>query len=596
MTTKYNGYIEYLNSLHNVSPSGANALAESQALNDYFPEVYEPLPIVDHVAELLRNGGENVVILTGHAGDGKSTVALDIYKRLSELPLESSLKAPLREREELSDVGVNIVKDMSELSSKMRVEWLSEAFLSPGSWLIVSNTGPLLSSLLEFKQRSGEASKPELVHLESNILRALDRPLEQESSAEHVIEGFAKDLIILNLTKLDNVNVGSRLLTKLVEHSAWSACEGCQARNTCPIKKNHDALTQTLDTTERRVRWLYTRLNAYEHRLTLRQIIGHLSYSITGGKNCIDIIDNSLSASGASFDQQDVLFSESFFGMRNKRKCDEAHRLHAVSLLSRLNFGAPIGIEFERNFESSESKPWFTMPSAMTDVYNAWSSEAKRQESVRTRFALRRMQYIFGIEREGVALQSQLFFDDFLQSLSARDFDRWKALGTLDLSRSDRRKLCELCLKVLLEFFTGFSANQYASTDKLYLSLRRKDESVVQPTQLVIGSIPFKSFDINFDSNVNLPKLFVKGETAELVLSLPLFDYIKARSHGEIGSSLAPIHQSKIDWFHSELLKTHHNSGDSEEEIIAIKAGINGEVTLHNFILDTEQGMLEVDG
>ena len=129
MPTKYNGYIEYLNSLHNISPSGANALAESQALNDYFPEVYEPLPIVDHVAELLRNGGENVVILTGHAGDGKSTVALDIYKRLSELPLESSLKAPLREREELSDVGVNIVKDMSELSSKMRL-YYSRSFLT----------------------------------------------------------------------------------------------------------------------------------------------------------------------------------------------------------------------------------------------------------------------------------------------------------------------------------------------------------------------------------------------------------------------------------------------------------------------------------
>lgn len=595
MPVNNNGYIEYLNSLHNVSPSGANALAESQAVNDYFPEVYEPLLIVNHVAELLRKGGENVVILTGHAGDGKSTVALDIYKRLNELPFGTGLKAPLREREELSAVGVNIVKDMSELSSKMRVEWLSEAFSSLGSWLIVSNTGPLLSSLLEFKQRSGEVSKSELVDLESNVLRALDSPLEEKSSAEHVIEGFAKDLIILNLTKLDNVNVGSRLLTKLIKHSAWAACEGCQARDACPIKKNHEALAQTLAITEQRVRWLYTRINAYEHRLTLRQIIGHLAYSITGGKNCNDIIDSSLSTSGASYDQHDVLFSESFFGMRNKRKCDEAQRLHAVSLLSRLNFGAPIGIEFDRNFESSENKSWFTMPSAMSDVYDAWSSKAKSQESIRTRFALRRMQYIFGVEREGFALQSQLFFDDFLQSLSARDFDRWKTLGKLDLSRSDRRKLCEVCLKVLLEFFTGFSANQYASTDKLYLSLRRKDESVVQPTQLVIGSIPFKSFDITYDTNVNLPKLFVKDGAAELVLSLPLFDYIKARSHGEIGSSLAPIHQSKIDWFHSELLKTHQNSWDSEEEIIAIKAGINGEVTLHNFILDTEQGMLEVD-
>ena len=60
--------------------------------------------------------------------------ALDIYKGLAS-PLESSLKAPLREREELSDVGVNIVKDGVNLVQN-ESEWLSEAFLSPEAGLL----------------------------------------------------------------------------------------------------------------------------------------------------------------------------------------------------------------------------------------------------------------------------------------------------------------------------------------------------------------------------------------------------------------------------------------------------------------------------
>ncbi|UYM16282.1 hypothetical protein [Endozoicomonas euniceicola] len=42
----HNTYVSYLNSLHNLGAGGANALAESQALNEYFAELYEPFPIV----------------------------------------------------------------------------------------------------------------------------------------------------------------------------------------------------------------------------------------------------------------------------------------------------------------------------------------------------------------------------------------------------------------------------------------------------------------------------------------------------------------------------------------------------------------------
>lgn len=134
---KTNSFISYLNSLHNLQANGANALAESQALSPYFGEIYESFPLIDKLIDVLKDGVEKVIILTGHAGDGKSTVALDVLKKLRSLPLASPLSQPLDEREDIgaSNSRVTIVKDMSELSTERRQQWLHQAFSDPGSWL-----------------------------------------------------------------------------------------------------------------------------------------------------------------------------------------------------------------------------------------------------------------------------------------------------------------------------------------------------------------------------------------------------------------------------------------------------------------------------
>jgi len=149
MVTTQNGYIAYLNSLHSLSANSANALAESQATNRYFAELYQAFPIVDQMLSALQDG-ERVVVLTGHAGDGKSTIALDVLKRLKNLSPNEPLNEMLKEREEISGSpfgSVTIVKDMSELSAQTRLQWLQEAFAGTGSWLLVSNSGPLLDTL-----------------------------------------------------------------------------------------------------------------------------------------------------------------------------------------------------------------------------------------------------------------------------------------------------------------------------------------------------------------------------------------------------------------------------------------------------------------
>ena len=227
-----NTFISYLNSLHNLGAGGANALAESQALNEYFAELYEPFSIVTPLLESLKGDKEKVIILTGHAGDGKSTVALDIFKNLKGLSLSEPLKTPLKELEVIGNEDVSIVKDMSELSTEDRQNWLTQAFQETGSWLIVSNTGPLLQSLLKYSESHSQSHQ-----IESDILESLSQDINPEDLSDHTIEYFEKDLIILNLTRLDNVRLGAKLLNKITNHSGWNKCDECSSSKACPIKR-----------------------------------------------------------------------------------------------------------------------------------------------------------------------------------------------------------------------------------------------------------------------------------------------------------------------------------------------------------------------
>ncbi|MDD3824164.1 MAG: protein kinase, partial [Sphaerochaetaceae bacterium] len=70
-----NPFVPYLNSLHSRSAANENALAESQACNAFFDFIHAAHPIADVIRETLVGKTKKHVILTGHAGDGKSTIA-----------------------------------------------------------------------------------------------------------------------------------------------------------------------------------------------------------------------------------------------------------------------------------------------------------------------------------------------------------------------------------------------------------------------------------------------------------------------------------------------------------------------------------------
>ena len=594
-----NGYISYLNSLHNLGADGANALAESQALNRYFAALYEPFPLIEAVLSALQSGRTNrVVVLTGHAGDGKSTIAVDVLKRLRGLPLDEPLPWPPNEREEISGLpegAVTIVKDVSELSAQTRLQWLEEAFSQPGSWLLVSNTGPLLNSFREFAEQRGQ-----LGNLENELLAKLDAPYAGGALDRHTLSGrFDKDLVIFNLTRLDNVDLAARVLGKMLNHPAWSDCASCSIVACCPLQMNRRALLQVGADVLDRVRWIYQRLTHYEQRLTLRQMVAHLALSLTGGMGCAKARQSVEESIGEGKEKgidglAGIVFSEGFFGFRQGKPWVEAEGLRAVALARRLPSGGPIAVDYDRQLTARDGVVWADLPDDMAMLAKRWGENARNASGVPLRFSLRRLLYIFGRPVAEKSIAKTEFIDAFLQSPWLRDFDRWQRENRLTLSRSDQKKLTKACLRVLLECYSGFSSGQFHSHDRLYLTLRRTDRAIAQPTQLVVATLLFEDFGLDFDLDHRLPLLCYREGKAVLKLGLPLLDYIQSRDRGELGGELARIHWAQLETFRAKLLREVGNNRNSEE-IALLRAGIDGQVNLHRFLFDPARNSLEVD-
>lgn len=595
-----NGFIAYLNSLHNVGAAGANALAESQALSRYFAELYEPFEIVDSICDILTGERDCIVVLTGHAGDGKSTVALDVFKRLKHLDPHEPLQIALNEIETIAhprDAGrqIHVLKDMSELSATIRLEKVLKGFYDPGSWLIVSNTGPLLNTLADFAEQRNA-----LPDIESQILTYLNRPYNKDDITSHILTIFPKDVLILNMTRLDNVDLGSRVLTRMINHSGWSKCEGCDAHEACPLVLNQRALKATEGAAEERIRWIYQRLTAYEQRLTLRQMVAQLAYAMTGGLGCAEASDMVMSSPAEGLDRgseglEGILFSEGFFGYLKGKPSRDAQSLRAVELLRRQVFGGPIGVDFERQMQSTDAQTWASLPGPLEPLNRRWMQRAQESAGVQWRFAQRRMLYVFAQPTPHGHQAAETFWATFLQSPRLRDFDEWSRQQRLTMSYVERTRLTRACLRVLLEVFSGFSAGQFRpDQERLYLTLRRPDRAVIQPTQFVMATLSFQDFDLVYDASRRQPMFQYRHGQVKLHLSLPLLDFIENRVTGNLGSELSRIHLAQLEWFRSELLRVV-GSNPNEHRIQLLRAGIDGKVHPHRYILDKERQILEVD-
>ena len=120
-----NDFVKYLNGLHNYNAQNQNAYGEKNVQSPYYERTQVPIDICQHIIKLIEKEEPHIVILTGHAGDGKTSIMYQVLEKFGVNILYSQVsEQAIKEITTESGKTVTCVKDFSELSDEKRLSTL----------------------------------------------------------------------------------------------------------------------------------------------------------------------------------------------------------------------------------------------------------------------------------------------------------------------------------------------------------------------------------------------------------------------------------------------------------------------------------------
>lgn len=530
-----NPFVYYLNSLSNTSSGNENATAEAQIGNEFFDRILVENPVSDFIFESLLNKKQNV-ILTGNAGDGKTTIAVEVIRKLTGRSDDQELEPIV----EIPEKKVRIVKDMSELSKAEQMKIIKEAASDNNHrYFFVTNTGTFLKSFGNYKvEEKGESGHDEL-------LKAL--------KAEKETPIFEEKFWVLNIGRLNSIETAIKVFEKMVFKENWKDCLKCDCSNDCPIFYNVKVINEKSNVIFERVKLIYRRLFEYNNRLTLRQMTGHLAYAITAGKVCSEVMK--LSKLGLEEAFKSSLFFDRFFGDNGKEVVPEALQLLPIRFIREAEFGSFLDPEFEREAwlrRDSVSKILGDYPECFQRLKGHIRS---KDEKCRRQF--RRLVFFC---REVKSVKDKKFILNFLGSPMLLNFigiTSREAIGEVE-----ENQLRKKVLQVLQEFFTGMRFLENGWDKDVYITLKRRTSRTA--TQLILAEFKNDDFALKIDNDYKIGNeikrslyLALNDGAQKLKLDLPFLDFIIKSYEGEVAEELSAYYADRLERFKVDLLENY---------------------------------------
>lgn len=313
-----NPFVDYLSRYTTASPDHEAAFDEFLAQAP--PPAAGKLRLDTKVEAFLRGRfarfGPPSVILTGNAGDGKTYLCRQIVEAFSGQRLEN-WEALAGKPIERGGARLHAVKDLSELGEIQGTQVLRGLastladHATPDRYLIAANEGRLRSLL-------AEAGVPEL-------REQIDRQLRDGPDLENA------GLVVINLTAVTTSSFVPEALRWMTADEHWVACGACPARERCPLL--HNAARLRDPQVAGRVQLLYQLLEQLDIHVTVRDMLIHLAYTLTGNSRCPDL--------QRPEDQDEDLSSYAYYQNIWGREDDTAFRRKAsvVQHLDRLRIG-----------------------------------------------------------------------------------------------------------------------------------------------------------------------------------------------------------------------------------------------------------------
>lgn len=592
-----NNFVDYLNSMNNASSNTIAALAESQVLSPYFDKIQIERVIGKYISEKIST--ENVtVVLTGHAGDGKTSILVQVLKESGML----NNNAPLKEEEVFENNGVKLyaVKDMSELSEDNQIDYCRKALEAPKrgmSSIVISNTGPLLKCLELIKRNQCEDEGIEFNEsVRSNLQTVLLNQLDTNDCKTITVGDY--HFIMINIARVDNVSFAEKILDRILNDELWNPCYQCEKKNSCHIYFNVTQISKYKKRVVSFINAFYRFLYENDKRMTIRQMMSQLSFSITGNRTCEQIKSNDAESLKFKY-----LFSNLFFGFCGLKEIENSDQIQGVAYARDLKLDSK-GLKSDYDlFVSGNFELFPTEIRALIERQHKIFAKKHinldldeesifNDDDLAYRKSVRRAFIFF---EQSMQTDADIKYNSIYDDLFGNSFVSYLKMQDGNAGHNIVKKLEKIILDALYLEMTGTSSKQ---VKEIPLTIKRNDDSF-QNVMITTGHLKKSDLRIVTHKNDNPFEEDSRNIIALQIcsnekfdLSLPMIIYFNEIADGVISTAANPALTHGLSRLKAELQK--NTSSDAEDEISILVNSTDEPKTIKLFI-DEDEKKLYID-
>ena len=539
-------FIQYMNSLHNYNAQNPNSYGEKNVSNPFFKDVMVEVALSKYILKSLQGDEAHAIILTGHAGDGKTSI---MYQVLTELGINFDPDVKIFDCTLPSGKSCRCIKDFSEISDEEKEKVLEEALNMPqkGDFVfMVANTGPLINTfgLLFDEGEERERAKIELID-------------SMDSNTGNIANINNYKVCVINVATVDNTYFATQFVDKITQDKLWNGCETCPKKDYCHILSNRNIIKMNKQRVYEFLDMHYIWHTEHGKRLTIRSMTEQLAYMITGGMNCNEV---------SMIESYKYLFTNLFFGYVGTVSNLKAHNILAIKETANCGYDNKRLRSDEILLVNHEFKKIFGNPVAQI------LSDAEIKNSGVSGWAemLRRVYLFVNIETDDKVLENNY------EDVFSKQFRRYLQLrnGETTPSRTDSNLVCD----ALSMIYVGTTYND----SMIPLTLSR-EAGIAQNVQLITGTLitknikivlkPTKDSMFNSDKKRYALKLEINKEELQSEITLPLLNYFEELKKGIISTNVDPQLSHGIESLKAELAELIDDTDDTFEMIILRNSG-----------------------